>query len=171
MTSKLTEVEADSDVDAGSLLDKEEKARDTEALLGMALETYGRFLMGQRRLPEALPVLERALGVAEKVLGNENVQYIILLNDLATTHILLKHFDLAADLLNKAIATATKVKSSQLPMLYCNLGAVFLRTSKLDAAKAACLKGQELSNKGQNPMAFSMSQKCLEKISQVRKKA
>ena len=169
MTSKLPEIESDSDAD--TQLDKEEKAKDTEALLGMALETYGRYLMGQRRFQEALPALERALGIAGNVLGIENEQYIILLNDVSTTHILLKHFELAADILNKAIATATKVKSPQLPMLYCNLGAIFLRTSKLDDAEAACLKGRELSKKGKNAMALSMSQKCLEKIGQAREKA
>ena len=163
-----------ADISTGSedmQLDEEEKARDTESLLGMALETYGRFLMGQQRLPEAVPVLERAVGVAEKVLGPENVQYIILLNDLATAHILLKHFDVAAEILRNAIAMAVTAKSPQLPVLYCNQGAVFLRKARLDEAEASCLKGQELADKGKHPMAFFMSQKCLEKISQVRKKA
>ena len=148
-----------------------EKKRDTEALLGLALETYGRFLLGHRRLSEAVPVFERAVGIAEVVLKADNTQYIVLMNDLATAHILLKNFDKATDILNRAIASAVKVKSPQLPMLYCNLGAVFLRTSKLDEAETACLKGQELSSKGRHTPAFTMSQKCLEKIGQVRKAA
>ncbi|KAK7094919.1 tetratricopeptide repeat protein 19, mitochondrial-like isoform X2 [Littorina saxatilis] len=179
ITEAVASQEADPDKllseDAATLAqaeqDEEEKKRDTQALLGMALETYGRFLMGQRRLGEAVPLLERALDVAETVLGTDNGQYIILLNDLASAQILMRNWDQATKTLNKAIESATKMKSSQLPALYCNLGAVFLRTSKLDQAKETCLKAQDLANKNKNTTAFSMSQKCLEKIQQVKKGA
>ncbi|XP_076454895.1 tetratricopeptide repeat protein 19, mitochondrial-like [Babylonia areolata] len=152
-------------------LGEEEMQRNTEALLGMALETYGRLLMGQRRLDESVEALERAAGIAEKVLGTEQSQYLVLVNDLATAHILLKNFDKATTILNKAIVTATKVQSSQLPVLYCNLGALFLRTARLSEAEAACAKGQELSRQHQHSMAASMSQKCLEKIAQLKASA
>lgn len=135
------------------------------------METYGRFLMGQHRLTEAVSVLERACLVAENVLGQEAEQYLILINDLATAHIFLKHFDVAASLLNKAISTARKIESPELPMLYCNLGAVFLRTSKMDDAQAACVKGRDLASKNKHSVALTMSQKCLDKINQLKKKA
>ena len=67
-------------------------SQDTEALLGMALETYGRLLLGDRRLSEAVPIFQRALTIAEKVLGREHDQSIVLMNDLATAHILLKEY-------------------------------------------------------------------------------
>lgn len=144
--------------------------QDTEALLGLALETYGRFLMGQRRLAEAVPVLERACSTAERVLGTNRGQYLVLLNDLATAHILLKHYDVATGLLNRGIQLATPSNAPELPVLYCNLGAAFLRTSKVDDAETACNKARDLAIKGHHSLALKMSQNCLEKIGQVRSK-
>ncbi|KAL8608217.1 hypothetical protein ACOMHN_016672 [Nucella lapillus] len=150
--------------------DEAEKLRDTEALLGMALETYGRLLMGQRRLTEALPALEQSASIASKVFGTDKRQYIVLISDLATTHILLHNYDKAAEILNKAIETATKIKSPHLAVLYCNLGALFLRKSKLPEAEEACLKAQQLCKDSHYSIATNMSKNCLEKIAQVKSK-
>lgn len=152
-------------------LDPAEMSKDTEALLGMALETYGRFLLGHRRLSESVPIFERALTSAAKVLGTEHEQYLVLMNDLATAHILLRQYDQATQILDSAIASGQKVKSGHLPVLYCNLGAVFLRRSRLAEAEAACQKGKELSSESKHKAGLSMAQKCLEKIHEVRKKA
>ncbi|KAK7459412.1 hypothetical protein BaRGS_00039007 [Batillaria attramentaria] len=151
-------------------IDDDLKRQDTHALLGLALETYGRFLMGQRRLAEAVPILERACTTAEQVLGTERGQYLVLLNDLATAHILLKQFDVAIGILNRGISLGTKSNAPELPVLYCNLGAAYLRMSKLDEAEAACNKGRDLATKGHHSLAMKMSQNCLLKIGQVRAK-
>lgn len=163
-SSAVSETTAILDVET-----EEYEKQDTEALLGMALETYGRFLMGQRRLDEAVAALHRATAIAEGVLGENSGQYLVLLNDLATAHILQKHFDTALKVLNKAITLGSKNNSRELPALYCNLGAVFLRTSKIDAAAEACTKGQKLANEKHDSLALGMAKNCLMKIEQVRK--
>lgn len=168
--SKAAETDSNSleSADSDNSASEEEKLRDTEALLGMALETYGRLLMGQRRLTEAVPAFERAMTLASKVFGTEKGQFVILVNDLATTYILLKNYAKAAEILNKAIESATKIQSPHLAALYCNLGAVFLRTGKLPEAEQACLKAQELTKDNHHSMAAAMSKNCLEKIEQVK---
>lgn len=157
--------EVDQDV-----INEATKRRDTEALLGLALETYGRFLMGQRRLSEAVSVLERACTAAGHVLGTERGQYLVLLNDLATAHILLKHYQMATDILNRGIKLAANTNSPEVAVLYCNLGAAFLRMSKIDDAETACNKGRDSAINGHHSLALKMSQNCLEKIGQVRAK-
>jgi hypothetical protein len=105
--------------DTPTELSAEELSQDTEALLGMALETYGRFLMGNRRVAESVPVFERALGIAKKVLGGEHEQYLVLMNDCATAHIILQQYDKATTILNTAIAIGNKVKVSGVWVSLC----------------------------------------------------
>ena len=154
----------------GIKLELREKIEDTKALLGMALESYGRLLLGGRRLEEAVTVLERAVQVGEGVLGESADQQLVLLNDLATVYILKKNFRQASLLLKKAITFGMISDSPVMPALYSNLGAVFLRTNELDQAERSCIKAQDMSYGISDAVGHMMAKQCLDKIAQVRHK-
>ena len=121
---------------------------NTLALLGMSLDAYSRFLIVQKRYDEALVNMERALDIAIKALGSEeHPQVVILLNDIATIVSLIDNFDLAKEKLQNAIKIAEKVDSSDLAILYCNLGAVHIRKSNFKEAKIEYDKALRLALK------------------------
>ena len=144
--------------------------QDTVALLGLALETYGRYLMYNKKLDEAHPIFEQALQIAKDVLGEDHMQTLILRNDLATLDILNKNYKEAESNLREAIAIGERVDSSETPALYCNLGAIFLRKADSDKAHEACSHALTVAKKVGNVMAISQAKRCLEKSKQLKLK-
>lgn len=137
---------------------------NTYALLGMALDSYGRYLMVHKQYAVAEPYIVRAESIATKVLGQDHPQRIVLLNDIATIQIMRENLKDAEVTLNKAVEIGTKANVPELPALHSNLGAVYLRSSKLDEAEKNCSialsKAKELKNK----YAQGQAEFCLKKI-------
>jgi hypothetical protein len=69
---------------------------------------------------------------------------------------------------NVSLSLLVCFQSDHLAVLYCNLGAVFLRMSRLKEAETACQRGKDLASSRQSKMGFSMAEKCLAKVKQVR---
>ncbi|XP_067660914.1 tetratricopeptide repeat protein 19, mitochondrial-like [Haliotis asinina] len=145
--------------------------KDTVALLGLALESYGRYLMYQKQLDKALPLIERAVTVATSALGEEHPQTLVLHNDLATLNILRKNYGPAEKTLKYAIEVGERVESSEVPALYCNLGALYMRKSELEAAKKACSHALQLAKKMKDTTSAHQAQKCLDKIHKVTRRS
>ncbi|XP_041369330.1 tetratricopeptide repeat protein 19, mitochondrial-like [Gigantopelta aegis] len=145
-----------------------DSSEDTVALLGLALESYGRYLMYNKKLEEAQPLFERALQIAKKTLGEDHVQTLILRNDLATLDILNKNYVQAESNLREAIKIGERVDSPETPVLYINLGAIFLRKADSDNAHNVCSHALVVAKKIGNIMAISQAKRCLEKSKQLR---
>ncbi|XP_074869693.1 tetratricopeptide repeat protein 19, mitochondrial isoform X2 [Carettochelys insculpta] len=65
------------------ILPAEEKA-NTRLLLGLCLDSYGRYLLAHKQLPEAQRMYERALQISREVQGETHPQTVVLMSDLAT---------------------------------------------------------------------------------------
>ncbi|GFN76395.1 tetratricopeptide repeat protein 19, mitochondrial [Plakobranchus ocellatus] len=143
--------------------EQEEAEKNTAALLGMTLGSYGRFLLYEKRYKEALPLFEKARLYAENTLGTESNQYIVVLNDLATLYIVTKNLAEAEKLLKDGIKISDSAKLGEGASLYCNLGAVYLRKGQTMEAMSACKTGLELAQMFDHKTAYKMAEACLHK--------
>ncbi|XP_076092186.1 tetratricopeptide repeat protein 19, mitochondrial-like [Mytilus galloprovincialis] len=143
---------------------------NTYALLGLALESYGRFLMYHKELAEAQPLLVRSESIARRVLGEEHPQRIVLLNDIATVQIMQNNLKEAESTLFQAVEVGTASNVPELPALYSNLGAIYLRTSKLNDAEKNCGIALKKAKENKNKHAQGQAEYCLQRILEERKK-
>lgn len=77
---------------------------DVLILWAMTLDWYGKMLLSQSRLSEALDKYIEAYQLCIKVHGKEHEQTAVILNDLGTVYCLLGQHDQALDYLSEAIA-------------------------------------------------------------------
>lgn len=140
-----------------------ETEKDTASLLGMALGSYGRFLLYEKRYTEALPVFEKSLMYAEHVLGTNSNQYLVVLNDIATLYIVTKNLTEAEKLLKKGIEISKSSNLGEGATLFCNLGAIYLRKGEVMSATSTCRKGLDYAKKFDHKMAINMAEACLQK--------
>uniref|UniRef100_A0A0B7BDA9 Uncharacterized protein n=1 Tax=Arion vulgaris TaxID=1028688 RepID=A0A0B7BDA9_9EUPU len=141
----------------------EQSEKDTAALLGMVLTSYGRFLLYEKRYTEALPLFEKARFFAEHTLGTDTNQYLVVLNDIATLYIVTKNLDKAEEVLKTGIKLSDKHKLQEKAMLFCNLGAVYLRKGDISSAVTQCQLGLQSAKEFDHKMAFKMAEACLKK--------
>ncbi|CAC5377237.1 TTC19 [Mytilus coruscus] len=143
---------------------------NTYALLGLALESYGRFLMFHKQLAKAEPLFVRSESIARRVLGEEHPQRIVLLNDIAAVQIMRNNLEDAESTLFQAVEVGTALNVPELPALYSNLGAIYLRTSKLNEAEKNCGIALKKAKENKNKHAQGQAEFCLQKILEERKK-
>ncbi|KAL3863128.1 hypothetical protein ACJMK2_004900 [Sinanodonta woodiana] len=148
--------------------DNFEADHNSSGLLGMALETYARFLMYHDELDAAEPMMTRAFQVAQVLLGPDHSQTLNLMNDIATLKTMKQKYQDAEKILKEAVKLAEKVESDQLPSLYCNIGALYLRMMQLPEAEGACQKGLKVSLKLKDKYGIHYAQSCLKKLKEVR---
>lgn len=135
----------------------------TYGLLGMCLENYAKFLLNSKQYDKALDYLQRAEEVVVKYLGEEHPQRIVALNDIGSVHILKNEYDKAEKVFKRALAIGHACKDETLPVLYCNLGALYLRQSKVDKALEMCKTGEKLGTEMGNPEAVKRAKFCIDK--------
>ncbi|KAK3596560.1 hypothetical protein CHS0354_010438 [Potamilus streckersoni] len=141
---------------------------NSSGLLGMALETYARFLIFHDELDGAEPMLTRAFQVAKVLLGPDHSQTLTLMNDIATLKTMKQNYPDAEKILKEAVILGEKVDSDQLPSLYCNIGALYLRMMQLPEAEGACQKGLNVSLKLKDKYGIHYAQTCLKKLKEVK---
>ena len=132
--------------------------KDTETLLGLALERYGKFLIDTKRIDEARKVLLRSEKICTQVLGRDHEQVKTIKTDIATTYILQKKYKEAEKILLGLIrynAGDAAVK--------CNLGAISMRQNKFPEAKKRCEEALEIARKYKNSFATRQAQFCIQK--------
>ncbi|XP_076661805.1 tetratricopeptide repeat domain 19 isoform X2 [Halictus rubicundus] len=86
---------------------REHMAKDSEnpdilQLMGLTLEWYGSFLFNRSQYVDALRYFTEAYDIAIRVLGKDDEQIVVLLNDLGTVHCMMKEYDQAIKYLTEA---------------------------------------------------------------------
>ncbi|XP_057573059.1 tetratricopeptide repeat protein 19, mitochondrial isoform X4 [Hippopotamus amphibius kiboko] len=115
-------------------LSVEEKA-NTHLLLGMCLDTYARYLLFSKQPAEAQKVYEKALQIAEEILGERHPQTIVLLSDLATALDAQGRSDEACVHAQRAADLARQVEHPELHVLLSNLAAVLMHRERYTQAE------------------------------------
>lgn len=116
----------------------EEELINAKALLGMVHSAFALYFLNRNKFGEAFEQYNAGLKISLDINGEENPQTLVLMNDVGTVHSLLKRYNEAAELINKAIKIGEKISSPDLPAFYCNLAAVELRRKNVETAEKAC---------------------------------
>merc|ERR1712150_82252 len=104
-----------------------QELENTNALLGLCLDAYSRFLLGRKDYQSALTNLQKALDVASKVFGKYHPQLAVLHNDIATVATYCNEFTVAMEHIKKAVEVGEEVEAEELSAYYCNYGIISLQ--------------------------------------------
>lgn len=143
---------------------------NSKALLGMCYQGYGRYLSRKERFPEAIKALKKALEISKELHGEGHNQPLSILSDIGNVMILMEDYEDAETLFLGGIKEGKKINAEILSALYCNLGALYLRMSKVREAESACNNAMSLGKKNNDNLFMSMANNCLLKIEEIRMK-
>lgn len=137
---------------------------DTYLLWAMAMDWYASYLVALSQLKNARVYYEKALDISTQVNGPNHEQTVVLLNDLGSVCSLQGKYDEAVVHLKKAVTVAAINNNEELPVYYCNLGAIYTYKGELKKAKDCCTKALRLSKYHKNQEAEEQAKKCLSEI-------
>ncbi|XP_011304360.1 tetratricopeptide repeat protein 19 homolog, mitochondrial [Fopius arisanus] len=141
---------------------------DVLLLWGMTLDWYGKFLLSQSRLPEALKCYQQAHKLCQQVHGDEHEQTVVLLNDLGTVYCLLGEYEKALGHLSDAILIGEKLpEMSDLSSIHVNIGNVYLKRSLYNEARDACTVGLKLAKKNNDIECQEQANACLAEVKKL----
>ncbi|XP_043355450.1 tetratricopeptide repeat protein 19, mitochondrial isoform X3 [Dermochelys coriacea] len=134
------------------VLPAEERA-NTYLLLGLCLDSYGRYLLANKQLLRAQRMYERALQISKEVQGETHPQTVVLMNDLATVLDAQGLYDEAYTHGKRASELAKQTEHPEEHMVLNNLAGIlmhkedFLQAKQVykKALKQAELKGDTAS--------------------------
>ncbi|XP_026652994.2 tetratricopeptide repeat protein 19, mitochondrial isoform X2 [Zonotrichia albicollis] len=116
------------------VLSAEEKA-NTQLLLGMSLDSYGRYLLNINELPAAQKMYEKALQISSDVQGETHPQSVVLLSDLATVLDAQGCYEEALALSRRAAQLARDTQHPEEHMVLSNLAAILMHKEDFLQAK------------------------------------
>ncbi|XP_021340028.1 tetratricopeptide repeat protein 19, mitochondrial-like [Mizuhopecten yessoensis] len=143
---------------------------DTYGLLGIALQTYGRFLLHHDELEKAETVLCRCEEICTHAVGENSAQMLKVLNDIAAAQIIQANYAKAEVTLQKALVISQKTESCDaVYAIYSNLGAISLKLAQLDIAESRCTTALKLARDAKDEFAQKQAKHCLLKVKEARK--
>ncbi|XP_038232221.1 tetratricopeptide repeat protein 19, mitochondrial isoform X4 [Dermochelys coriacea] len=130
-----------------------EERANTYLLLGLCLDSYGRYLLANKQLLRAQRMYERALQISKEVQGETHPQTVVLMNDLATVLDAQGLYDEAYTHGKRASELAKQTEHPEEHMVLNNLAGIlmhkedFLQAKQVykKALKQAELKGDTAS--------------------------
>lgn len=121
-------------------LNAEENYKDGRAFLGMALDSYGRYLFKLNKTKQALDVTKEAIAISINLFGESDVRTLVLLNDIGAILTDCGEFDEAKEIIKKAIKRSKEcvdIKHSDVAIFWVNLGSIYIRQNNAEEAKHA----------------------------------
>ncbi|XP_030041824.1 tetratricopeptide repeat protein 19, mitochondrial [Microcaecilia unicolor] len=116
------------------VLTAEEKT-DTRLLLGMSLDSYGRYLLANKQLSQAQIMYEKALEICREEQGETHPQTVILMNDLATVMDAQGAYDNAYNLAKKALELARQTEHPDQHVVLGNLAGILMHKESFAEAQ------------------------------------
>ncbi|XP_006007802.1 tetratricopeptide repeat protein 19, mitochondrial isoform X2 [Latimeria chalumnae] len=99
---------------------------NTRLLLGMCLDSYGRYLLANQQLELAKSTFEKALRISQEVQGDNHPQTVVLMNDLATAIDLQGHHNDAYGYVKKAYELAKKTAHPDQHIMLNNMAGILM---------------------------------------------
>ncbi|XP_069117258.1 tetratricopeptide repeat protein 19, mitochondrial-like [Argopecten irradians] len=142
---------------------------DTYGLLGIALQTYGRYLLHHNELEKAEATFGRCEEVCSHAVGENSSQMLKVLNDLAAVQIIQTRYAQAEVTLQKALVISQAMESCDtVHAIYSNLGAISLKLSQFDIAESRCSTALKLAKQAGDDFAQKQAKHCLDKVKEAR---
>ena len=140
---------------------------DTKALLGIALDMQGQFLLSQGRFKEAELCWREAGDVARQVLGEEEEQVLVVTNSLATVLSMTGREEEAGKTLEAVVSTAERINSDHLPTFLVNLGLVRLKQGLAEQAGRHCERARRSAETAGDTGTVRQAEDCLHQLEAV----
>lgn len=124
----------------------DEKYEDNLAFLGMALDSYGRYLFMLRKTVQALEVTKEALDISTELFGENDIRTLVLLNDYGAILEDCNEFSEAENVIKKAIQNAVTCEyanHSDVAVFWVNLGCIYSKVGKSERATDAFKKAKK----------------------------
>lgn len=148
-----------------------EEKRDELALLGWSYDWFAKHLLNSNDYTGAADMLQRAMEISSKVLGELHDQTLILSNDIGTTMAMNNAPEEGRMFIKKAVQGAIQSQSNELASFYVNLGLVNLKLRKLHEAKRYCEYSMELASKNREHHnsyeVTELSRTCLNEVGRL----
>eukprot|EP00079_Xenopus_tropicalis_P011886 XP_002938292.2 PREDICTED: tetratricopeptide repeat protein 19, mitochondrial isoform X1 [Xenopus tropicalis] len=109
---------------------------NTRLLLGLCLDSYGRYLINNSSFSQAQNMYEKALRICTEEQGTEHPQSVILMNDIAIALEALGKHDEAFAIVNQASELARKTEHPDLHVVLSNLAMILTYQGKEHFAEA-----------------------------------
>ena len=143
---------------------------NSKGLLGMSYWAYGRYLSNKGKFPQAKKAFTKSLEISKELLGEGDNRVLNLMGDLGNVMILMEDYDGAEALFKEGIKKGRKYDAEVLSALYCNLGALYLRWSRILEAETACKLALSHAEKQKDSLFKKMADNCLLRIQQIKTK-
>ncbi|XP_028395278.1 tetratricopeptide repeat protein 19, mitochondrial-like isoform X1 [Dendronephthya gigantea] len=114
------------------------------ALLGICLESYGKYRISQRDANKAITLFTEALEISRKVFGSKHQQVAMLLNNLAVAYNEAGDTDMTKTLFQEAIVVGKESLSDDLWSFHFNLANILVLDGDLESAKIEYEKALEI---------------------------
>ncbi|XP_031568866.1 tetratricopeptide repeat protein 19, mitochondrial-like [Actinia tenebrosa] len=138
-------------------IDQADEADDnSKALLGLCLDGLGMFYLSHGEPEKAAETLEKALEVAEEVLGQEDDQVLVIMSNLAKAYAESQRYEEAETLAMKSIKLADQTESSFKAFVLANLGLIYLEGGKVKRAKKAMIKAFRMADESDDDVVKDM---------------
>lgn len=141
---------------------------NSAALLGVCLDWYAKHFMERGNYGRAKELLVKAVGIAENVLGNTNPQTLVIRNDLALCHTMLKNYKESIRILEQIIESGFVDEEEHLPTYLCNIGENYLASGDMANAEKWCTRARDAAKKHNLLEAMNCAELCLTKASEAR---
>ena len=143
---------------------------NSKALMGMAYQSYGRYLSSKQKFQAAKKALTKAFEISKTLHGPGKKEPLGIMLDIGNVMILLEEYEEAEVLFLDGIKQGKKINSEMLSALYTNLGALYLRMSRIQDAEKACNNGKTHGKERNDRLFIFMAENCLETILEIKMK-
>ncbi|XP_039269985.2 tetratricopeptide repeat protein 19, mitochondrial-like [Styela clava] len=119
------------------------------ALLGMTLDSYGRYHFAMGRSKEALEVTKEAKDISIKLFGENDIRTLVLYNDIGSILSQMGNIEEATEILEKVVSIANKTKNidhGDLAVFWVNLCGIFNKQGEKKKAIDALRKARKEAN-------------------------
>ena len=117
----------------------EEKYKNQLALYGMALDSYGRYLLSIGNKEKALENTLQALDISTKLFGENDIRTLVLYNDVASIKCELNLLEDALEYVMKAVNSSKEnieaITIEDKAIFLCNLANIFFKQGHVDKAE------------------------------------
>lgn len=158
-----------TEVTDGSL--SEEYKANTRLLLGMTLDSFGRYLRANGHWELARQQYVKALAISHEVQGEQHPQTVVLMSDLATTLDALGRFAEAEELSGRASIIAEETEHPEQPTVFLNHAGVLLHQENYSLAEAMYMKALKLAQKHEDAVTAQEVKKGLDELQKRRAKS
>lgn len=138
--------------------------KEAQSLLGWAHQSYGFYLLEERRKSEALDQLQHSIAIAASVYGEDSEAYATMLNDSASAMADKNLFEEATKLLEQSLAIGKGKGWEAEAAFKINLGLISIHRRLFAEAEKYCKSGLELARKLKSSDGIEEAGRCLTEL-------